>query len=116
MVEIDGNNEPRPGSLRPVRLAEWNERDGVIVVECPKPQGPWYREIAAWLAWLTGPQRIRLDDLGSDCWRRFDGVATLEQITAEVTATLPDDQKGFEHRISLFLRVLIDRRMVRLDS
>lgn len=114
-METSTTEEPRSGSLRPVRLAEWNERDGVIVVECPKPQGPWYRELAAWLSWLTGPQRICLDDIGSDCWRRFDGAATLEQITAAVAATRPDDQEGLDLRISLFLRVLIDRRMVHLE-
>lgn len=110
------NDEPRPGVLRPIQLAQWSERDGVIVVECPKPQGPWYREAAAWLGWVTGPQRIRLDDIGSDCWRRFDGKTTLEDITEAVAAARPDDQEKLDLRISLFLRVLIDRRMVRLDS
>lgn len=110
------SEEPQTGCLRPVRLAQWTERDGVIVVECPKPQGPWYRELAAWLAWLTGPQRIRLDDIGSDCWRRFDGAATLEDITSAVSEARPDDQESLDLRISLFLRVLVDRRMVRLES
>ena len=115
-METSVSKESRPGSLRPVRLAEWSERDGVIVVECPKPQGPWYRELAAWLAWLTGPQRIRLDDIGSDCWRRFDGEASLEQITAAIAQARPEDQASLDLRISLFLSVLTDRRMVRLDS
>lgn len=102
--------------MRPVRLAEWTERDGVIVVECPKPQGPWYQEMAAWLAWVTGPQRIRLDDIGSEFWRRFDSIATLEQITLAVAKARPDDKERMDLRVSLFLRVLIDRRMVRLES
>lgn len=104
-----------PGALRPVRLAEWSERDGVVVIECPKPQGPWYRELAAWLSWWTGPQRIRLDEVGSECWRRFDDKGTLEEITGAIAESRPDDQEALETRISMFLRVLIDRRMVRLE-
>lgn len=114
-MEAGVNTEPCLAAMRPVRLAEWSERDGVVVVECPKPLGPWYKEIAAWLGWLTAPQRVVLDDIGSDCWRRFDGAATLEQITAAVAATLPDDHENLDHRVTLFLRVLLDRRMVRLD-
>lgn len=109
------NEEPRTGALRPVRLAEWSERGDVVVVECPKPAGPWYRELAAWLAWWTGPQRIRLDAVGSDCWRLFDGKTTLEEVTAAIAVTRPEDQENLDQRVSFFLRPLIDRRMIRLE-
>jgi len=101
--------------LRPVRLADWNERDGIVVVECPKPGEPWYREPAAWFSWWTGPQRIKLDEIGSQCWRRFDGRTSLTEIGEAVAADHPDDVDKLETRIGLFLRVLIDRRMVRLE-
>ena len=93
--------------LRPVRCAEWVDRDGVVVVACPRPEGPWWREIPAWFRWWTGPQRLRLDALGSEVWQRIDGEATLGDIVGDLEGSIEAERaESLDDRVALFVTAL----------
>ena len=94
------------------RVAQWTERDGTLVLECPRPQGWGLGAIRAWLSWWTGPQRIRLDEVGSGVWRLFDGCSTLAEIADRVRGELGDEAENLEGRIDIFVTTLMRRGMV----
>jgi hypothetical protein len=99
--------------FRVQRLAEWVDRDGVVVLECPKPPNRHLKSIGAWFSWWTGSQRIRLDEIGSSMWRLFDGSTTLEDIAVSLREELGDDAENIEGRIDLFVSALYRRDMVK---
>lgn len=101
--------------LRPVRLAEWVELDGIVVVACPRPKGRGWREIPTWFRWWTGPQRLRLDAVGSAAWRLFDGKATLAMVVEVLEGDLDDGStEAMQDRIELFVRVLLRENLIEL--
>ncbi len=96
------------------RLAEWSDRDGFVVLECPKPAYRRLKDIGAWFSWWTGPQRIRLDETGSSMWRLFDGESSLREVAATLRDELGDDVENLEGRIDLFVSTLYRRRMIQI--
>jgi len=104
----------RNGRFRVRRLAEWVDREGVIVVECPKPSDRNLKSIGAWFSWWTGPHRIRLDTIGSSMWRRFDGECSLQDIAVSLRKELGGEAENIEDRIDLFVSTLYRRGMVEL--
>ena len=102
------------GRFRVQPLSKWVERDGVIVLECPKPRNRGLKDIGAWFSWWTGPQRIRLDAIGSAMWRRFDGRSSLMEIAASLREELGDDAENIEGRIDLFVSTLYRRGMIQI--
>ncbi|MCD4748817.1 MAG: PqqD family protein [Thermoanaerobaculales bacterium] len=105
------------GELLPIRLAEWVEKDGVVVVRCPRPTGRGFRDLQAWFSWWTGPQRIRLDEIGSAAWRLFDGETTLGRVTEVLENEMNAcDGEAMEDRVDLFVRVLLRERMLELRA
>lgn len=103
------------GPLRPSRLAEWCSVDDDVIVECPRPQGRGLRYWGAWYGWWTGPQRIRLDGIGSTAWRRMDGRTTLGGIVDALAAEMPDDREHLVTRLDLFVRTLVGQGLLRLE-
>ncbi len=102
------------GSLIPTRTAEWCVVEGVVIVECPRPGGMGPRYWASWYRWWTGPQRIRLDPIGSSAWLRVDGATTLGGIVDALGAEMPDDRELLVARLDLFVRTLASQGLLRL--
>jgi len=102
------------GSLIPSRTAEWCEVEDIVIVECPRPGGRGLRYWGAWCRWWTGPQRIRLDPIGSTAWRRMDGATTLGTIVDAMAAEMPDDREQLVARLDLFVRTLASQGLLRL--
>lgn len=92
--------------LRPVRLAGWNEVEGRVVVERPRPLERGLRGLAARLSHWTGVPRLRLDALGGAAWRRFDGAATVGVVCAALRAEFGEGCEPAEERLRLFLAML----------
>ena len=104
------------GSMTPSRTAEWCVVEEVVIVECPRPGGTGPRHWGAWYRWWTGPQRIRLDSIGSSAWLRIDGETTLVEIVDALAAQMPDDRELLVARLDLFVRTLASQGLLKLNS
>ena len=98
--------------LRPVRLAEWREVDGRVVVDRPPADGRGLRRLAQALSALTGVPRLRLDALGGAVWRRLDGAATVGEVCAGLRAEFGEGCEPAEERLRLFLAMLRRERLI----
>ncbi len=98
----------------PERLAQWVEVDGAVVVECLRPTVRGLKSLGVWFQWWTGPQRIRLDEIGSAVWLRLDGRVSLGQVAEALSEEMPDDREHLVGRIDLFVRTLASQGVLRL--
>lgn len=92
--------------LRPVRLAEWDEKDGRVVVNRPRPTTRGLRGLADLISyWLSVP-RIRLDEVGSVTWLLLDGRRTVGEVAQQVRERFGDALEPVEERTGIFVRTL----------
>ncbi|MCG6963159.1 MAG: PqqD family protein [Acidobacteria bacterium] len=92
--------------LSPVRLAEWEEKDGRVVVRRPRPTTRGLRGLADLISyWLSVP-RIRLDEVGSATWLLLDGRRTVGEIAQLVRERFGDPLEPVEERTGIFVRTL----------
>ncbi|MEN8164544.1 MAG: aminoacyl-tRNA hydrolase [Acidobacteriota bacterium] len=103
------------GPLTPHRTAEWCVVEDVVVVECPRPGGRGPKHWGAWCRWWTGPQRIRLDTIGSTAWHRMDGATTLGAIVDAMAAEMSDDREHLVARLDLFVRTLASQGLLNIE-
>jgi hypothetical protein len=92
--------------LAPVRLASWQEKDGRVVLERPRPSG---RGVGAWwdrVSHALSARRIRLDAVGSFAWKRLDGRSSVAQVARELRQEFGDDVEPAEERLGLLVRQL----------
>jgi len=89
-----------------VRLAEWQEQDGRVVVSRPRPTSRGLRGFADLISyWLSVP-RIRLDEVGSATWLLLDGRRTVDEVAELVRERFGDAVEPAEERIGTFVRTL----------
>lgn len=101
--------------LRVVRSAEWSERDGKVVVARKQPTIRDLQSIRHWVHWAWHPKRIRLDELGSSIWRRFDGRATLQEISDAARDEFPEKQDAVVEGVAEFVAALKALGLVSFD-
>lgn len=58
------------------------------------------------------PSRLRLDELGSYAWRKFDGIVTVREVVREVRDTFGDRAEPAEERLGSFVRLLRKQRFL----
>ncbi len=92
--------------LRPVRLADWTERDGRIVLVRPIPPGWGVKGLLRKVSAFTGVKRLRLDELGGFVWLRLDGEASAAEVARALAAELGEGAADAEERVERFLRML----------
>jgi hypothetical protein len=68
--------------LAPVRLAEWEDQDGRIVVLRPRPETGGFRGLVDRLFHRLSARRIRLDEVGGYAWLHLDGERTVGEVAA----------------------------------
>jgi hypothetical protein len=95
----------------PKQAAEWEENDERIVLVRPRPRGA--RE---WLPYLLAPKRVRLDPLGSFCWRHIDGNRTAGEIAALFRREFGEESEPAEERVGRFLQSLRREALVRFPE
>lgn len=66
--------------LAPVRLAEWEEEHGKVVVLRPFPTARGVRGLLDRFFHRMSASRIRLDEVGSVAWRALDGSRTVAEV------------------------------------
>jgi hypothetical protein len=68
--------------LAPVRLADWEEVEGRVVVLRPPPTTRGLRGLLDRFFHRMSASRIRLDEAGSVAWRAMDGERTVAEVAA----------------------------------
>ncbi len=91
---------------RPVRCANWSERDGIAVVVREQPTITSLQSLKDWVRWAWHPKRIRFDEVGSFVWRRLDGSGTLVEITNAARVEFPDQNDAIAQRVAEFVAAL----------
>jgi hypothetical protein len=66
--------------LTPRRVADWEEVGDRVVVIRPDPVSSGLRGMMDRFFHRMSARRIRLDDLGSFAWNRFDGETTVAEV------------------------------------
>lgn len=89
-----------------MRLAEWREEDGRVVLLRPKPSARGLARYKQWLAYQLSARRVRLDELSSFAWLRLDGKRSVGEIAAEMRREFGAAAEPAEERLGLLVRQL----------
>lgn len=97
----------------PERAAEWDEDpEGRITLIRKRPTVRGPRSLAAWVSSVTGPPRVRLDDVGSFVWRHIDGTRDVRMICGAVQAEFGQRVEPVPERLGQLIRILKRERLV----
>lgn len=91
--------------VSPVRLAEWTEKQGRVVIFRPKTlrAGP-----LGWIdlvLYLLSARRIRLDALGSFAWLQLDSETSVGKVVARMREEFGEKVEPAEERLGHLIRV-----------
>jgi hypothetical protein len=92
--------------LAPLRLADWEEVEGRVVVIRPEPVT---RGLRGWLDRLLhsmSASRIRLDEVGSLAWLKLDGERTVAEVAELLRQRFGERVEPAEERLGHLVRVL----------
>lgn len=98
--------------LTPVAAAKSEEHDGRVIVVRPKPARRGLRTPIDWLIYLMAARRLRLDELGSFCWRQMDGRRTAADIAMALRSEFGDAVEPAEERLGQFFRSMQREELV----
>ena len=93
--------------MSPVRLADWTEKSGHVVLSRPKTSRAGLMGLIDHMLYLLSARRIRLDAFGSFAWLQLDGKRSVGQVVgllreefgADVTINIeevPDPKERIE--------------------
>ncbi len=92
--------------LRPVRLADWEEQDGRVVLIRPAPVSRGLKRVLDSVTTWMSPHKVRLDEVGSEGWRLLDGVHTVADVAARLREHFGEGVEPAEERLGEFIRLL----------
>jgi hypothetical protein len=98
--------------VRPVRVAEWEERDGRITVHRPLPKTTGLRRLVDRLLFEMSTRRIRLDMLGSFTWKQLDGARTVAEVAALLRDKYGQEVEPAEERVGKLVQMLHSQLLV----
>ena len=102
--------------LTPVAAAESEEQGGDVIVIRPRPVRRGLLSPFHWIVYLLAPRRLRVDDIGSFCWRQLDGRRTAGEIASALREEIGDSVEPAEERVGQFIRSLHREELVRLPE
>ncbi|HEX2162561.1 MAG TPA: PqqD family protein [Thermoanaerobaculia bacterium] len=103
-----------PAAAVPVPIAPWREVEGRVVLVRPRPTRRGLAGLAErFSAWASVP-RVRLDETGSDVWRRLDGRRTVAEIARGLAAADGSGMEAAEERVGRFVGELAHLGFVEL--
>jgi len=91
--------------LIPIRLVEWSEQDGAVVLHMPEPPS-WWRAPMRWISAFITSKRLRLDEVGSTAWRAMDGHRTVAELAEDLRSTFGEQVEPAEERLGLLIKTL----------
>lgn len=92
--------------LAPVRIADWEESGGQVVVLRPPPGSRGIRGLLDRLFHRMSARRIRLDEVGSAAWWALDGTRTVGEVAALLRETFGERVEPAEERLGHLLRLM----------
>jgi hypothetical protein len=92
--------------IAPVRLAAWEESGGRVTVTRPRPAQGGLRGLGELISYWMSVRRIRLDEVGSFCWKLLDGRRTVGEVAAALRERFGEAVEPAEERAGQFIRVL----------
>ncbi len=98
--------------IRPVRVAEWEERDERVIVHRPLPKTTSLRRLVDRLLFEMSTRRIRLDGLGSFTWKHVDGARTVADIAELLRQEFGEDVEPAEERVGKLMQMLHSQLLV----
>ncbi len=99
--------------LAPVRLASWEETDdGKVVLTRPRPRTRGLRGLADLLSFWMSIRRIRLDEVGSFCWRALDGRCTVGELARRLREAYGESVEPAEERVGQWVRIMRHQDML----
>ncbi len=99
----------------PVRLHDnYREVDGVVHLIFTHDK--LVEKILRWMVKKGRTSTLELDKLGSNAWKAFDGKNTVYDIINLLLTVEEDSYESMEQRIIMFTRLLIKKKLIRLDE
>lgn len=98
--------------IAPVRLAGWEDREGRVVLERPRPLSRGLRGLLERLAFQMASRRVRLDAIGSSAWKSFDGATTVGEAARALREEFGEAAEPAEERLGQLVRMLRREGMV----
>ncbi len=95
-----------------MRCAEWEEIDGRVVIERPRPLAPGLRAPLQWLSFLMSTRRIRLDAQGSFAWTHLDGARSVAELAEAMRREFGAGIEPAEERLGTLIRQLHSQDLV----
>lgn len=93
--------------VTPVPVAEWEElEDGRVVIHRPLPKTTGLRYLVDRLLFEMSTRRIRLDRMGSQAWRLFDGSRAVRDVAGELRSAFGPDVEPAEERVCKLVQML----------
>lgn len=92
--------------LAPVRLAEWEEAEGRVVLLRPRPEAGGVGGFFDRIFHSLSAQRVRLDEVGSHAWRLMDGERTVAEVGGLLAQEFQDRVKPVEERLGRLVWML----------
>ena len=116
MPEADGSDLGDVLRLAPVRCAEWDDRQGVVIVHRRTSRERGLRGVLGRLSYAMSPRRIRLDERGGFVWHGLDGSNTVAELAAGLRREFPDDVVDVERRLVQLLAMLEREGLIALPD
>ena len=99
--------------LAPRRMAEWEEKEGLVVLLRPEPTTRGVRGLLDGFFHKMSASRIKLDEVGSFVWQRLDGERTVAELAGLLEAEFGERVHPAEERLGHLIRLLRQEGLVR---
>ena len=86
--------------LAPIRLAEWEEAEGRVILLRPEPTAKGFKGLLDRFFHRMSANRIKLDEVGSFAWLHLDGERTVGQVVGLLDEEFGDRVDPPEERLA----------------
>lgn len=91
--------------VSPVRLADWTDSQGRVVIVRPRSLRPGLFGWIDLLLYLLSAKRIRLDAFGSFAWLQLNGERSVGEVVGLLRSEFGDEVEPAEERVGHLIRV-----------
>lgn len=99
--------------VAPVRVAEWTENEGgKVVVDRPLPRSKGLRRLGDLITHYMASPKIRLDEVGTFAWSRFDGSWTVGRVANALRDEFGEAVEPVEERLGRLVQLLYREGLV----
>jgi|YelNatPaOPRAMG01_1025707.scaffolds.fasta_scaffold47024_3 hypothetical protein len=86
------------------------DSNGLITIVVPLSKSSWLGKVVD----TPESKKVKLDEIGSKVWKRFDGKTDISAITEWMKKEFMITQREAEISLSLFIRKLMEKRFIAL--